>query len=116
MRTGIELIADEQARVRRSKSDGGEGWTQEHDKEHVFGELAQAAACYAIGKVSLKDDTKVETFRDTHKAMANGLIDVYLWPWHIRYWKPSPDNRIRELVKAGQLIASEIDRLIAKTH
>jgi hypothetical protein len=27
-------------------------------------------------------------------------------------WKPSPDDRFRELVKAGALIAAEIDRLL----
>ena len=27
------------------------------------------------------------------------------------WWKPTPKNRVRELVKAGALIAAEIDRL-----
>jgi hypothetical protein len=34
-----------------------------------------------------------------------------LWPFFTRPWKPTPDNRIRELEKAGALIAAEIDRL-----
>jgi hypothetical protein len=33
-----------------------------------------------------------------------------LWPWDPSWWKPSPDP-IRNLVKAGALIAAEIDRL-----
>lgn len=33
------------------------------------------------------------------------------WPWHPKWWKPTPDDRIRELAKAGALIAAEIDRL-----
>lgn len=33
------------------------------------------------------------------------------WPWEARFWKPCPDDRARELVKAGALIAAEIDRL-----
>jgi hypothetical protein len=32
------------------------------------------------------------------------------WPWKPWWWKPST-NRIDELVKAGALIAAEIDRL-----
>jgi len=33
-------------------------------------------------------------------------------PWNVVWWKPTPDDRIRELAKAGALIAAEIDRLI----
>jgi len=29
----------------------------------------------------------------------------------VSHWKPTPDDRVRELVKAGALIAAEIDRL-----
>lgn len=29
-------------------------------------------------------------------------------------WKPSPENRVKELVKAGALIAAEIDRINAR--
>jgi hypothetical protein len=32
------------------------------------------------------------------------------WPWDEKWWKPST-NPIRNLVKAGALIAAEIDRL-----
>jgi hypothetical protein len=38
-----------------------------------------------------------------------------MWPWKPDWWKPSPgtdeEARIRELAKAGALIAAEIDRL-----
>ena len=33
--------------------------------------------------------------------------------WDDTWWKPTPDNRIKELIKAGALIAAEIDRLLA---
>lgn len=37
------------------------------------------------------------------------------WPWEPGWWKPGKGNsyadRVRELVKAGALIAAEIDRL-----
>jgi hypothetical protein len=33
------------------------------------------------------------------------------WPWSFEWWKPK--DRIRNLVRAGALIAAEIDRLQA---
>lgn len=30
-----------------------EGWTPDHDDQHVGGELARAAACYALGTSNL---------------------------------------------------------------
>jgi hypothetical protein len=82
--TGIELIAAE-----RRRQIEAEGWTPEHDDAHRNNELARAAAAYA-----LPDD-----YRDCDH-----------WPWNDS-WKPTPDDRIRELVKAGALIVAEIDRL-----
>ncbi|MCM0757438.1 hypothetical protein M7775_02505, partial [Sporomusa sphaeroides DSM 2875] len=41
--SGIELIAAE-----RQRQISQEGWTPEHDDQHANGELALAAACYAI--------------------------------------------------------------------
>jgi hypothetical protein len=38
------------------------------------------------------------------------------WPWSKHWWKPTPNDRVRELVKAGALIAAEIDRLQAKSE
>jgi len=96
MPTGIELIAEE-----RLRQVSEEGWTPEHDAEHVNGELADAAACYAA----------TPDFRDELEEHTDeGLADL-LWPWDASWWKPSPDDRVRELVKAGALIAAEIDRL-----
>lgn len=89
MKTGIELIAEE-----RQRQIDVEGWTPEHDDEHICGEMAQAAACYAHPNIVRR-------------------LDMVGWPesWSIDYFKPTPDDRIRELVKAGALIAAEIDRL-----
>lgn len=94
MNKGIELIAAE-----RQRQIEKEGWTAGHDKQHENGELALAAICYAFG----------DSVRNS------GVINFKrLWPWGAEWWKPTPDNRIRELVKAGALIAAEIDRLIDK--
>lgn len=86
---GIELIAEERE---RQISEGG--WDTYHDDYHCQGELAVAAACYALPK----------------EARSKLPLVVY-WPWEMEWWKPSPDNRVKELTKAGALIAAEIDRL-----
>jgi hypothetical protein len=88
MKTGTELIEEERARQISQ-----EGWTPEHDATHNFGELRRAAAAYALAA----------------KAGQDALIPVS-WPWSQRWWKPS-DDPVRNLVKAGALIAAEIDRL-----
>lgn len=99
---GIELIIDE-----RQRQIEVEGWTPEHDDEHICDEMARAAACYAMSEEHRDYDVR-------------GLVVDYSptgWPWADEWWKPTPDDRIRELVKAGALIAAEIDRLLrAQDH
>jgi hypothetical protein len=96
--SGAELIAAE----RQRQMDAG-GYTAEHDAQHDHGGLARAAACYAMP----------DGWRDIRGGSMNDT--PHLWPWLSRYWKPTPDDRVRELVKAGALIAAEIDRLSAST-
>ncbi|MFV0587517.1 hypothetical protein [Bacteroides reticulotermitis] len=91
MKTGIELIADE-----RNRQIEVEGWTLAHDNEHAIGELANAASCYAM-----IPDLRPSSLPPAH------------WPW-LDWWKPTPSDRIKELAKAGALIAAEIDRLQRK--
>lgn len=70
-----------------------EGWSPEHDDaEHGNGELAMAAACYALPH---DDDEPTDP--------------PEFWPWAESWWKPG--DRVRELVKAGALIVAEIERL-----
>jgi len=69
-----------------------EGWTPEHDDEHTDESLAAAASCYAWPDRSYPAEPPSR------------------WQWEPQWWKPGP-TRIRELVKAGALIAAEIDRL-----
>lgn len=85
----IKLIAAE-----RERQISQEGWTISHDDAHESEELARAAACYSIAR-----------YWRTESILG------MLWPWHQKWWKPLPDNRIRELVKAGALIVAEIERL-----
>jgi hypothetical protein len=86
---GVELIAAE--RERQVKEEGRDF---ECDDSYTNGELSLAASMYAMPQRKRRLD-----------------ILRWLWPWHLVWWKPSPDNRIRELAKAGALIAAEIDRL-----
>jgi hypothetical protein len=88
--TGIELIAAE-----RKRQIEEEGWTAGHDDQHKDGELAKAAASYAYPH---------EGYVYNRRAA--------LWPWADEWYRPTPDNRIRELVKSGALVVAEIDRLL----
>lgn len=106
--TGVQRIAAER---RRQLVD--EQWEAERDARlHTGGELALAAACYAL----------------PHKYRTQRIWDTQLWqrlwPWATRWWKPTTygtpgdthADRIRELEKAGALVAAEIDRLLAETR
>ncbi len=96
--SGCELIAEERARQINV-----EGWTPEHDDQHTGGQMARAAACYAdVATVNVCDPEC--PMEDLLNTMAE------FWPWDEAWMKPSSDP-IRNLVKAGALIAAEIDRL-----
>jgi hypothetical protein len=95
MMTGAELIAQERRRQIEE-----EDYTPEHDDAHEEGEIALAAACYALPA----------EYRDPSALNGAPDDDPAFWPW-IYGWSPTPGDRIRELVKAGALICAEIDRL-----
>lgn len=83
-----------------------EGWTAEHDDQHAAGELAQAAACYALGAATDAPDRHVMD----HFGREGTPYAVHsLWPWDASWHKPT--NRRRDLIKAGALILAEIERL-----
>jgi hypothetical protein len=87
--SGAERIAAE----RRRQVDE-EGRTPEHDDGHIYGELARAGAAYVAAAV-WPDSYEAENF----------------WPWDLDGLRFTDDS-IRKLVKAGALIAAEIDRLL----
>jgi len=85
MKSGVELIADE-----RKRQIEVEGWSLQHDLRHREGSLAAAAACYIDSR---------SAYVDTN------------WPFDDEWWKPK--DRLSNLVRAGALIAAEIDRVLA---
>jgi hypothetical protein len=108
---GIGMIADERARQYEV-----EGFSVSGDSAYGGEELAMAAACYAL---PLKD------MRRRDGMCFNTAPEG--WPFAKRWWKPAPvksdgqgnayvapRDRLRELVKAGALIAAQIDALVVR--
>lgn len=65
-----------------------------HDRHHTPQILARAAAGYALHE-------------DPSKLVSDAAAN--LWPWSKVFWKPK--DQLRNLVRAGALIAAAIDRL-----
>jgi len=93
----VVLIAEERDRQIHVK-----GHDNEHDDKHGNGQLAIAAACYAV------NGTTAGCLHIGHVG-CGGQEDAF--PWDKKFDKRGKQTRISELVKAGALIAAEIDRL-----
>lgn len=91
---GATLIAAEVGRARAE-----EGFLPEHDAQHASNELAWAAWCYLDRAVGEHDPADTEP--------------PSMWPWEPKWWKPGK-SPLRLLIIAGGLIASEIDRRLAR--
>ena len=88
MQDSLQLVADERRRHIEIK-----GWTAEHDDQWTNNELAQAAVCYCMAR----------------QYNLGGI--PCRWPFDDEFWKPTPDDRLRELTKAAALIVAEMDRI-----
>lgn len=79
------------------------GYDAAHDDASTSGELAMAASCYALP----------DEFRYGNVEHPSDIVtpDNYPLSWALKHWRPSPDNRRKELVKAAALIFAEIARL-----
>lgn len=92
--SGVDLIAKER---KRQIKDLGFDYT--NDSLYAKEELAIAGAVYAMLPV-------------INEVMIDENGKPYLWPWDIKYFKPTPEDRIKELSKAGALITAQIDYLL----
>lgn len=82
----------------RKRQIAGEGWTPAHDDEHTAGQLADAAACYALAAANV-----------SFSGAAAPASPPGHWPFDDAWWKP--DTAIRMLEKAGAMIVAELERL-----
>lgn len=96
--TGAELIAKERRRQIHSL-----GFGPKNDEQYKDNELAKAASSYLATVVSPDEDAEGN--------LSNSRVTDD-WPWDEMWWDPT-DDPIRNLVKAGALIAAQIDRLQA---
>lgn len=103
--TGIEMIAAE-----RQRQVEVEGWTAEHDAQHDRNELVDAAICYLYAAEATQHSPNNVTFKGGYRVGEGVPND---WPWAPQWWKPS-DDPVRNLVKAGALLAAELDRMTAE--
>lgn len=94
MSKGIELIA-----IERKRQIEELGFDYTNDALYANEQLAIAGSCYAM-------PTNKRNFQSKNFYIT--LISMY-WPWSITFWKPTPKDRIKELSKAGALIAAQID-------
>lgn len=86
-----------------------EGWTPEHDNQHMDGEMAMAAACYAAPERIDVQYTRVDHNGDGALQYTESHVDA--WPWSPEWDKRDKHDRRRQLVIAGALIVAEIERL-----
>jgi hypothetical protein len=109
MKTGIDLIAEERQRQINK------GYDSNHDLQHDFRELTDAARTYIDAAVLT---TKSKEIGNSSEASISWHKDnepfewKYLklgWPWEEESFKPT--TSLEDLIKAGALIAAAIDRL-----
>lgn len=96
LKSGVEIIATE-----RNRQIEELGYDYTNDALYADEQLAKAAVVYAM---------TIETRELWWGNQWFSLINRF-WPWNLKYWKPTPEDRIKELSKAGALIASQIDYL-----
>lgn len=95
----------DEIRAERERQVQQEGWTPEHDDGHDRGQLAKAAATYAIHSTG---DKFIPIFSGRHFLV--GRIDAteMAWPWQGGF---KPKDCRHDLIRAAALIVAEIERL-----
>ena len=101
MRDLTQAVVDVLAERRRQIE--VEGWTPEHDDAHAEGDLAAAAACYALASTQYGPTPASAYDRERERYITE------TWPWAAAWWKPRGQRR--DLVKAAALALAEIERI-----
>jgi hypothetical protein len=102
MPSGAEMIHRE-----RERQISKERFDADHDDDHRDNEIVRAATAYLVHyvqrgwKLDAQDDCLAREYRTDRPNE--------FWPWSREDWKPK--GAIEDLVRAGALIAAEIDRL-----
>lgn len=107
-------VTDEIAAERKRQVEV-EGWSAHHDDKHSQGEMALAAAWYAMNSVHYpwSDSIPVDDPRHEANGLFSNEIRASHWPWDMKWWKPK-DQR-RDLIRAAALIVAEIERIDRET-
>lgn len=90
--SGVDLIVNE--RLRQIAKEGYDAGHDDNPLGHGQGQIAFAAMTYLMA----------------NRTTDNEFLRRFYWPWQRHEFKP--DTPVRNLVKAGALIAAEIDRLL----
>lgn len=105
---GLQCIANERRRQIEI-----EGFVADHDDKYVGAHMAFAAMCYLLPFTQHEIARVIPTPTNAPLTFLGAF-----WPWApgsfkqaARHRKATTDDRIRDLTKAGALIAAEIDRL-----
>ena len=88
-----EIISERERQIKT------EGWAPSHDDQHDTGEIARAAASYAMHA----------GWAQHPRGQAWHHSPPSLWPWGSAWWKPK-DIR-RDLIRAAALLLAEIERI-----
>jgi len=108
-KTGVELIAEERKRQIEK------GYDQEHDELETAFQLSGAAAMYIANAMNkdFEDHTHYDDMGDCARFQIRKIDTVEWqehWPWEDKDGRKKADA-MTSLIKAGALIAAEIDRL-----
>jgi len=79
----------------RNRQISVKGWSPDHDDAHRDGSLAAAAVAYAFSAATAERYFAADP--------------LGFWPWDPTSWKPRSPRE--DLVRAGALIAAEIERI-----
>lgn len=102
MKRGIELIAEE-----RQRQIDVEGYSEQHDSQHKASTLIYAAIAYVESAKVGVNCAEMGNTNEHEIMMRKAEMEIH-YPLG---WAFKPSTDVRDLVKAGALIAAAIDRI-----